>query len=137
MKSGGVLEAVPFCNTMAQPLTEEIEKKYNATIKRTSLSIRNEKNIPSEGEIIILNQYKNSFGKSETIEPIVTLDNSGTTHFYAPIILQKKCLSCHGTVGKEVTKQTDSIIKSYYPNDKATGFKEGDLRGIWSVTFNK
>lgn len=137
MKSGGVQEAVPFCNTMALPLTEEIEKKYDVTIKRTSLFIRNEENKPNEAEIIILNQYKKSLANNETLEPIIHMDNSDNPHFYAPIVLQKKCLACHGAFGKEVTKQTDSIIKSYYPNDKATGFKEGDLRGIWSITFNK
>ncbi len=137
MKSGGVTEAVPFCNTMAHPLTEEIEKKYDVTIKRTSLSIRNEKNKPTEGEIIVLNQYKNSFANNESLKSIVNLDSTEKPHFYAPILLQKKCLTCHGTVGKEVTVQTDSIVKSYYPNDQANGFKEGDLRGIWSITFNK
>ncbi len=136
MKSGGVSEAVPFCNSMANPLTEEIEKKYDVAIKRTSLLIRNEKNKPTEGELIILNQYKNSFIDKDTLKPIVNLDNAGKPHFYAPILLQKKCMTCHGTVGQEVTVQTDSIIRSYYPDDKATGFKEGDLRGIWSITFN-
>jgi hypothetical protein len=137
MKSGGVTEAVPFCNTMAYPLTEEIEKKYDVSVKRTSLSIRNNKNSPTEGELIILNQYKNSFINNDTLKPIVNLDNTGKPHFYAPILLQKKCMTCHGTVGQEVTIQTDSIIRSYYPDDNATGFKEGDLRGIWSITFNK
>jgi hypothetical protein len=59
----------------------------------------------------------------------------GDRHFYAPIIVQKKCLTCHGEVGVDVTKKSDSIIESYYPKDLATGFKEGDLRGIWSITF--
>jgi hypothetical protein len=137
MENGGVQEAIPFCNAMALPLTEEIEKKYDVTIKRTSLFIRNEANKPNDAEIIILNQYKKSFANKEALEPIIHVDNSDNPHFYAPIVLQKKCLACHGTFGKEITVQTDSIIKSYYPNDKATGFKEGDLRGIWSITFNK
>lgn len=137
MESSSITEAVPFCNTMAHPLMEEIEKKYDVEIKRTSLSIRNNENIPTEGEQIILNQYKNSFLNNDTLKPIVNLDNTGKPHFYAPILLQKKCMTCHGTVGQEVTIQTDSIIRSYYPDDNATGFKEGDLRGIWSITFNK
>jgi hypothetical protein len=63
------------------------------------------------------------------------LDKSGSPHFYAPILLQQKCLACHGEIGKNVTVKTDSIIKSFYPHDAATGFKEGDLRGIWSIAF--
>jgi len=34
-----------------------------------------------------------------------------------------------------VSKPTDSLIKTLYPNDLATGYKVGDLRGIWSIQF--
>ena len=63
------------------------------------------------------------------------MDKYGGPHFYAPIFLQQKCLACHGEIGKNVNAETDSIIKSIYPYDAATGFKEGDLRGIWSIAF--
>ena len=41
------------------------------------------------------------------------------------------CLACHGKVlAPEVAAQ----IESLYPEDKATGFSEGDLRGAFVVT---
>lgn len=135
MNEGGVVKALPFCNTMAMPLTDEMSLKYNASIKRTSHKLRNEKNEPTQEEIRVLNQYKNLVETNKQPNPIIELDKSGNPHFYAPIVLQKKCLSCHGEIGKNLTVETDSIIKSYYPNDVATGFKEGGLRGIWSITF--
>ena len=135
MKEGGVKEAVPFCNTMAYPLTEEMSKKFNAEIRRTSDKIRNEMNNPDDGESKIINDYKKALAANKKLEPVVEIDASGNPHFYAPIILQKKCLACHGSVGKEVSVKTDSLIKSYYSNDRAMGYKEGDLRGIWSITF--
>ena len=135
MKEGGVVKAVPFCNTMAMPLTDEMSEKYNASIKRTSHKVRNEKNSPTNEETRILNVYKNILESNEQPVPVVELDKSGKPHFYAPILLQQKCLTCHGVIGENVTSKTDSIIKSYYPNDEATGFKEGDLRGIWSISF--
>ena len=135
MKEGGVVKAVPFCNTMAMPLTDEMSEKHNVSIKRTSHKLRNEKNSPNEEEIRILNEYKDLLHANKKLMPIVEIDRSGNPHFYAPILLQQKCLVCHGAIGENVTSKTDSIIKSYYPNDKATGFKEGDLRGIWSITF--
>lgn len=137
MKAGGVKEAIPFCNTMAYPLTEKMAKKYKAEIKRTSHKIRNEKNKPSEEELNIIKNYQKDLIDHQGLNPIVTIDKSGQPHFYAPIILEKKCLNCHGTIGKELSKQTDSLIKSLYPSDLATGFKEGELRGIWSITFKK
>ena len=135
MKDGGVKDAVPFCNTKAIPLTEEMSNKFNVDIKRTSHLLRNENNKPNDEEILVINNYKDLMAKGKGLKPVVELDNDGKPHFYAPIILQKKCLTCHGEVGVNVTKKSDSIIESYYPKDLATGFKEGDLRGIWSITF--
>ncbi len=135
MKDGGVKEAVPFCNTKAIPLTEEMAKKFNVSIKRTSHLLRNENNKANDKEALVINNYRDLLTKGKGLKPVVELDNDGNPHFYAPIILQKKCLACHGEVGINVTKKSDSIIESYYPKDLATGFKEGDLRGIWSITF--
>jgi hypothetical protein len=136
MKLGGPKLAVPFCNAAAYPLTDKIAKKYNVSIKRTSHKIRNPKNSPNSEESKIIKNYLVSLDKEESIKPVVKIEADKKVHFYAPIILDKKCIACHGTVGKEVSKQTDSIIKSFYPTDKATGFKVGDLRGVWSITFN-
>jgi len=135
MKEGGVKQAVPFCNTMAYALTEEMSEKFNAEIRRTSDKIRNEKNKPNNDENNVINNYKKALAENIKLEPVVEIDENGNPHFYAPIILQKKCLACHGTIGKEVSVKTDSLIRSYYANDKAIGYKEGDLRGIWSITF--
>ena len=135
MKEGGVKEAVPFCNTKAIPFTDEMSEKFNVSIKRTSHLIRNEDNKPNDEEVLVINNYKDLISKDKNLKPVVELDNDGNPHFYAPIIIQKKCLTCHGEIGVDVTKKSESIIESYYPMDLATGFKEGELRGIWSITF--
>jgi hypothetical protein len=137
MKDGGVKDAVPFCNTKAIPLTEEMSNKFNVSIKRTSHLLRNTDNKPNDEEVLVINNYRDLMTKGKGLKPVVELDNDGNPHFYAPIIIQKKCLTCHGEIGKDVTKKSDSIIESYYPKDLATGFKEGDLRGIWSITFKQ
>ena len=137
MKEGGPAQAIPFCNVKASPLTLEVAKKYDVNIKRTSHKIRNENSLPDETEKAILKKYLASMSNGEKLKPTIQKDEAGKVHFYAPIKLEKKCLACHGTIGKEVTQKTDSILKSLYPNDKATGFKVGDLRGIVNITFNK
>jgi hypothetical protein len=137
MKDGGVKDAVPFCNSKAIPLTKEMSEKFNVTIKRTSHRLRNLDNKPTDREVLIIEDYSNQLKKRKSLEPVVELDKDGKPHFYAPIIIQKKCLACHGEIGVDVTKKSDSIIESYYPKDLATGFKEKELRGIWSITFTK
>ncbi len=135
MKEGGTSSAIPFCTTMAMPLTEEMSVKYSTVIKRTSYKVRNENNAPTKDETRILSTYDKLIEANKQLKPIVEMDKSGSPHFYAPILLQQKCLACHGEIGKNVTVETDSIIKSIYPRDAAIGFKEGDLRGIWSIAF--
>lgn len=135
MKAGGIPEAVKYCNAAALPLTQEISEAHNVHVKRTALRTRNQSNSPNEEELRILNYYKDLADKKQDLTPLVQLDQNGNPHYYAPIILQKKCLSCHGRLDKEVSRAADSIIKSYYPNDMALGFQENDLRGIWSISF--
>jgi hypothetical protein len=135
MKKGGPNKAVPFCNEHANELAEKMSKKYNVSIKRTSLELRNDKNAPNEEELEVLSGFKKTKEEGGKLKPIVKEDKTGHPHFYAPIIIKKKCLACHGVLGEKLVKKTDSLIKSHYPKDLAIGYKEGDLRGIWSITF--
>ena len=135
MKAGGPAQAIPFCNQKAMPITDEISEKYEATIKRTSTNVRNEQNAPSARELEIMAEYQQMISEKKELKPIVEINNNKQKHFYAPIILKANCLVCHGKVNETVSVKTDSIIKSLYPNDKATGYSEGDLRGVWSINF--
>lgn len=135
MKAGGPAQAIPFCNEKAMPISDELSAKYEATIKRTSINVRNEQNAPSKRELEVMNEYQKLISEKKELKPIVELDADNKKHFYAPIILKANCLVCHGKVNETVSVKTDSIIKSLYPNDKAVGYSEGDLRGIWSINF--
>jgi hypothetical protein len=137
MKLGGPSQALPFCNVEALPLTQQLSEKFNVIIKRTSDKLRNQENIPSERELEIINNYYKLISEKKEITPIVEVDSNNKKHYYAPIILKANCLACHGKVDEFVSVKTDSIIKSLYSNDKAIGYIEGDLRGIWSIEFKK
>lgn len=136
MKLGGPAQAIPFCNVEAIPLTKQLSEEYKVTIKRTSDKLRNQENKPSERELEIINNYHKLISEKKEITPIVEMDSNNKRHYYAPIKLKANCLACHGKVDEFVSIKTDSIIKSLYPNDKAIGYSEDDLRGIWSITFD-
>jgi len=137
MKLGGPAQALPFCNVEALPLTQQLSDQYDVTIKRTSDKWRNPTNKPSEKELEIINNYHKLISEKKEITPIVEVDNNNNKHYYAPILLKANCLACHGKVEEFILVKTDSIIKSLYPDDKAVGYNEGDLRGIWSIEFKK
>jgi hypothetical protein len=44
------------------------------------------------------------------------------------------CLQCHG---KQVEPEVAKQILKLYPKDLALGYSENEVRGIWSITFNK
>lgn len=135
MKEGGVFLAAPYCNAHAPEIVKDIASEYDVVLKRTSHKLRNADYAPDERENEVIGQYLNLQEMGEPMQAFVELDVAGHPHFYAPIKVQKKCLACHGVPGETMEIKSDSIIKSLYPNDKAIGFAENDLRGIWSIQF--
>jgi len=131
MAEGGVSQAVQFCQLHALPITDSLSQVYDVQIKRTALKTRNQNNAPDSLERVFLNQYL----ASGNFESKLVATKTGTAYF-EPIILKGFCQTCHGTTGAEMAFETDSIIKSIYPLDEATGFAEGDFRGMWALYFN-
>ncbi len=42
-----------------------------------------------------------------------------------------------GHTSNDILPEHVALIKELYPNDQATGYKVNQLRGMWSVVFNK
>ncbi len=137
MKLGGPMQAIPFCNTEAIPITKKKEQKFNVSIKRTSEKLRNTENKATERELQIINNYRNALKNNRELTPVVEKNINKNIQFYAPIIIDAKCLACHGKFGEELNVKTDSLVKKLYPKDLAIGYKAGDIRGIWSIEFKK
>lgn len=137
MKEGGAPEAIIFCNESALPITKKMAESHGVEIKRTSLKIRNIENLPNEEELKVLHYFEDKLSEGKTLNPVVSLDQEGSPNYYAPIRIQQQCLMCHGTLNKELSPSIDSILKVKYPEDVAVGYKEGELRGIWSISFPK
>ena len=131
----GLPSVVGFCHDNAMKLTDSLGKVHNVIIKRTSHKLRNPENKPDIDDEAVLNEYLRLQEEQKPMEPVVLKDANGYVHFYAPIKLKKDCLKCHGTPGKEIPEPVYKLIKSKYPNDKAIGFKIGELRGIWDIKF--
>lgn len=137
MKMGGPKQAIPFCNVEALPLTDSLANAFDVSIKRTSDKLRNPKNQATDRELEIIDAYKKIHSNGAVLKPVVERGSDNKMHFYAPITTSAKCLKCHGKTGEMMDVKTDSIIKSLYPSDMATGYGDEQVRGIWSITFNK
>ena len=129
----GTLEALAFCNIQAIPLTDSMSVHFNASIKRVSDKNRNQSNKANAEELKYIAQFKNDFAEKKEIKPIV-LEKRNKVQFYYPIETNSMCLQCHGT---QITPEVSRQILKIYPKDLAVGYNEGEVRGIWSITFNK
>lgn len=140
IQSGGINEAINVCNLKAIPLTGIVEKstKSPVEIKRTTVKYRNEKNAPDEFELIALTHYESLMASNDEIPPFyvqkINTEGSSFYYYYKPLTMKPICLTCHGS--KEmIGEETLSLIQERYPEDKATGYLEGDFRGLVRIKF--
>nr|MBN2278600.1 DUF3365 domain-containing protein [candidate division Zixibacteria bacterium] len=53
-------------------------------------------------------------------------------YYYKPIYTDKLCLNCHG-VKESMKPETVAKLMELYPDDQATGYYAGELRGMFMV----
>lgn len=135
MQEGGVTLAVEYCQLNAFPLVDSLSKVHGADIRRTTLKVRNPKDKPSALEQEVLETYAQQDAKGETIGPIVKALEDQEVAFFAPIRTNAFCLQCHGKPGETLKEEDYALIRQHYPEDKAIGYQDGDLRGMWSIRF--
>ena len=62
---------------------------------------------------------------------VVDHDDGKTFRYMKPIPTAKVCLGCHGdSLSAELAAKLDEL----YPDDQARGFKEGDIRGAFTIS---
>ena len=134
LQDGDIVGAMKMCSIQAQDLTNDFNTQ-NTMIKRISLKYRNLKNKPTKFEAEILESFEKKLLEGVSLENLDFTQFSSSygkkTLVYIKAIPTKGvCLNCHGkNIDKRVLKEIDFL----YPQDKAKGFKMGDIRGAFSV----
>lgn len=136
MKSAGPVAALEVCNVKAPVITTEINEKSSLEIQRTSLKYRNPKNAPDAWEVAVLEKFaaRHAAGeKFKMMEFAEVVDNDGVkqVRYMKAIGTGKPCMQCHGS---DLNPKVAEKINALYPEDKATGFKVGELRGAFTIT---
>lgn len=135
IKEGGIEHALQFCNVEAMPLTDSLSSHHNVSIRRASHKPRNPYNTADSLEAKVIEQYIAALETGNNLQP-VTYSNENRITFHAPItITNSLCLNCHGKVNEDIAENHLATIRELYPNDQATGFSMGDLRGVWTIRF--
>ncbi len=129
--------AMGFCSTKAQEITEEVNDKLPdyASVRRTALKVRNSKNAPDTTDTEVMQAYQKAIEAGKfSPKDIRVVETKDTYRVYKPLVTKAMCLKCHGT---NISDDIQAVLKKVYPKDQATGFKEGDLRGVIVAEIKK
>lgn len=126
----GPVNAVGACNTKAPGIAEAASDK-GIRVGRASHKLRNPDNTAPAWVQPILDAYLADAGEEPGARAPRSVDlDDGRRGYVEPILLQPMCLTCHGsTLAPDVAAR----IEALYPDDQATGFEVGDLRGVFWV----
>lgn len=136
MQTGGPVAAIGLCKTRAMPITQEVASDQGLSLSRVSLNNRNPANQPNEWQAAVLKDFEQQKSAGKDIGALawsetVSIDGEREFRFMKAIPTQAVCLNCHGT---SISPEVSEILAVLYPDDRATGYQEGDIRGAFVAT---
>jgi len=137
LAAGGPVHAVSVCADTAQVLSAFIAKKNGLQIRRVSDRWRNPLDEPDAFERSVLKRFADALRETTLTDTTeyseVAIDKGGRVFRYMkPIRIQGMCATCHGEPA-HMDPAVREIIRSRYPDDRATGYALGNLRGAVSA----
>jgi len=120
--------AIGACRVKAPAIAAAVAGP-GVTVGRTSHRLRNPSNAPEPWMLPFLEEFAAGEPQPGAFRS-VSLGERGTG-YVEPIYLQPPCATCHG---EAVDPGLLAKIREHYPEDEATGFRVGELRGLfWAV----
>ncbi|WP_338074221.1 DUF3365 domain-containing protein [Halochromatium glycolicum] len=136
IKAGGPSNAIAVCEDRAPAIANSLSESSDWTIGRTSLKTRNPDNAPDAWETKILKQFEGLKAAGNPVEPmsyaaVVEEDGQKQYRYMKAIPTQEVCLACHG---KQLNPAVVEALEAAYPQDQATGYSAGDIRGAFTLS---
>ena len=133
--TGGLSHAIDICSIEAPQIAAQLSKESGWSVKRVSLKPRNSRRATADSfETKVLQEFDLRQQTGEL--PSTMTYTKATTNEFRFMKAQGTeglCLNCHG---KSISNEVRSALKQYYPNDVATGYSLGQVRGAFSLTKN-
>jgi len=124
LETSGPVGAIAVCKTEAPRIAAAVGERFGVRMGRTSDRLRNPGNAGPEWAAALL--------ADRPEEPRLVSSPAGELGLTSPIRVAGKCLLCHGpeeSLGDELRE----ALARHYPDDAATGYSAGDLRGWFWV----
>ena len=129
--------AIEVCRSRAPEIAARLSRESGAKVSRTALRVRNPSNAPDDLQRAVLEQFADDLAAGQVQPPLeaaVEINRGGRIErrYMRAIPTDALCLTCHGT---ELAPDVKAAIAKAYPDDQATGFTTGQLRGAFSVIW--
>jgi len=139
IEKGGFASAISVCREKAPAMAKATSEAKSMQIRRVSLRNRSPNAVPDAWERQVLEDFDKradageSPGTLEVSKEFVE-DGKRVVRYMKAVPTQAECLACHGT-DKHMNEEARARIMELYPDDKATGFRPGQIRG--AITMKK
>lgn len=130
MEAGGPPQAITVCSEDAPRIAAELAAEQGVKIGRSSLRLRNPGNIgPDWVQTWLAEQGERSALGVQTMKTIAEVDGQRVARIAVPLPTEALCVTCHGPA-EGLAPEVTATLAERYPDDKAVGYAEDDLRGV-------
>ncbi len=132
IQTGGLKHAINICSMEAPRIAKNLSEETGWSVKRVSLKPRNNSSaVPDTFERKVLEQFNERQIKGESSSVITFSEIVGNKfRFMKAQGVESVCLNCHG---KSIHPDVKKAISKLYPEDAATGYSLGQIRGAFSL----
>ena len=133
MQEGGPTLAIESCATTAPAIADALAAQTGWEVRRVSLKTRNASRAePDDWERSVLIKFDQRQAAGERSPTINFGELRGDYYRYMQAQgVDPVCLVCHG---EQLTEPVKAMLDDYYPNEQATGYSLGQLRGAISLS---
>lgn len=131
LKQVGPVGAIGVCQSAAPAIAADMSNEGELTVSRIARRNRNPGNaVPAELDALYQQLEREPLrdGKPHVVTAVV---KDREVFMRALPMKEQPCAVCHGT---NIDADVKAAIDASYPDDRATGFAAGDLRGAMLVT---
>jgi hypothetical protein len=131
--------AIPVCREQAPQIAGQVAAETGWKVKRVSLKTRNgQRATPDDWERSALEEFERRLAAGEAAlrmekgEVVEAGEGRREFRYVKALPVQKVCLGCHGPADG-IKAEVKAKLQELYPHDQATGYGEGQIRGVISI----
>ncbi len=136
MARSGAVGAIDVCHTEAPSIAARLSAESGARVSRTALRVRNPAAAPDAETRARLESLVpaplDAQGQPRTLVWASGKGSGARVQWMRAIPMKPPCAACHGT---NVAPAVKAAIAAKYPEDAATGFADGVLRGAFLISW--